>query len=241
MIGEFHELSISTADILESTHFWEGLGFVQATTGEAWKHPYGVFTDGRLTIGLHRYEFASPALTFVRPGLRDLVPRLEALLEERGIDLEFIKLGPEHFNELGFLDPDGQMVCLLEARTYSPVVEPPGETRLGWFGEYRMPVRSAPDSERFWERLGLLGHEHAASEDARLLCCTGMNLGAHEDRRLRAPALAFYEHGMAARVERLHEKGWPVGKVVRGPDGAFRSATLRSPEGLDLLLIEGQL
>lgn len=237
MIGEFHELSVATPDILASTQFWEKLGFVQASTGEAWKHPYGVFTDGRLTLGLHQYQFDSPSLTFVRPGLRELVPQLEA----RGIEFEFIKLGTEHFNELGFLDPDGQMVCLLEARTYSPVVEPPTHSRLGWFGEYRMPVRSAPEALAFWEPLGLLGHEHSRAADARLLSCTGMNLGAHEDRRLRAPALAFYEEGMGARVEALVEKGFPVVRLVRDREGGFESALLESPEGLHILLLEGHL
>jgi catechol 2,3-dioxygenase-like lactoylglutathione lyase family enzyme len=237
MIGDFHELSVSSGDILESIAFWERLGFAQARAGDAWQHPYAVLTDGRLTLGLHRYEFASPSLTFVRPGLRELVPRLEAL----GVELEFLKLGSEHFNELGFLDPDGQMICLLEARTYSAVPEPAGGSRLGWFGEYRMPVRSVEESARFWADLGLFDAEHARAEDARLICCTGMNLGAHEDRKLRAPALAFYDDGMAARVERLAEAQLEFRKVVRDRDGAFARAELRSPEGLDILLIEGHL
>lgn len=237
MIGEFHELSVHAPDIPASLAFWEKLGFVQAQVGGAWQHPYAVLTDGRLTLGLHRYEFDSPALSFVRPGLRDLVPALEAL----GIEFEFLKLGSEHFNELGFLDPDGQMICLLEARTYSPVAEPPAGSRLGWFGEYRMPVRSAANSASFWEALGLVAAEHGRFDDAQLLCCTGMNLGAHEDRKLRAPALAFYDEGMAARVERLAESGFEFGRVQRGRDGAFERVELRSPEGLDLLLIEGHL
>jgi catechol 2,3-dioxygenase-like lactoylglutathione lyase family enzyme len=237
MLGEFHELSVHADDIPASLAFWEKLGFVQAQVGGAWTHPYAVITDGRLTLGLHRYEFASPALSFVRPGLRDLVPAIEAL----GIELEFYKLGTDQFNELGFFDPDRQMICLLEARTYSPAFEPPGASKLGWFGEYRMPVRSAEESARFWESLGLLPDERAHATGARLLCCTGLNLGAHEDRALRAPALAFYDEGMAARVDRLAESGLEFLRVRRDRSGAFERAELRSPEGLDLLLVAGQL
>ena len=54
VLGRFHEISIATADIRASVEFYESLGFTQAPTTDAWSHPYGVLTDGRLFIGLHQ-------------------------------------------------------------------------------------------------------------------------------------------------------------------------------------------
>jgi hypothetical protein len=132
-------------------------------------------------------------------------------------------------------------VRVVEARTFSPHPEPPAQSRLGWFGEYRMPVRSAGESAAFWERLGFLGAPHSRQRDARLLAATGINLGAHEERALRAPALAFYEDGIGARLDRLRESGLEPKRVTRTREGAIERAELLSPEGLTLLLIEGHL
>lgn len=237
MLGEFLELSLASADPLESYTFWQRIGFASAPVGGAWRHPYAALTDGRIHVGVHRAELTGPTLTFVRPNLLDLVPRLEAL----GIELVFCRLGGDEFNQIGFEDPDQQMICVVEARTFSPHPEPPAQSRLGWFGEYRMPVRSAPDSAVFWERLGFMAAPHARDRDARLLAATGINLGAHEERALRAPALAFYEEGIGARLDALRESGIEPQRVTRSRVGAIERAEIVTPEGLTLLLIEGQL
>lgn len=237
MLGEFLELSLTAPDPLESLAFWQRAGFVSETVGGAWRHPYAVLTDGRIHVGIHKHELSAPALTFVCHGLRERVEALEAI----GVEFEFIHLGADRFNELGFLDPDGHLVRLVEARTFSLAPDAPEHSRFGWFGEYRLPVRSAVESAKYWERIGLLCAPHGRLPDARLLACTGFNLGVHEDRALRAPALAFYDEGMGARVERLVESGLEVGRVRRARDGSFESAELVSPEGLTILLLEGHL
>lgn len=237
IVGEFLELSLVSDDPVESLAFWQRAGFVSEPVGGAWRHPYAALTDGRIHVGVHKLAPAAPTLTFVCHGLRDKVAPLEAL----GIELDYVHLGGDRFNELGFVDPDGHPVRLVEARTFSTAPDAPELSRFGWFGEYRMPVRSATDSARYWERLGLLCAPHARHDDAQLLACTGFNLGAHEDRALRTPALAFYDEGMGARVERLVESGLEVGRVRRARDGSFESAEVVSPEGLTILLLEGHL
>ena len=169
MLGEFLELSLTAPEPLESLAFWQKAGFVSETVGGAWRHRYAALTDGRIHIGIHDHALASPALTFVCHGLRDKVAALEAL----GIEFEFIHLGADRFNELGFLDPDGHLVRLVEARTFSAAADVPEHSRFGWFGEFRLPVRSAAESARYWEQLGLLCAPHARLTDARLLSCTG--------------------------------------------------------------------
>ncbi len=128
---------------------YESLGFVQLPVGDTWKHAYGVVTDGRIVLGLHAYPFDSPALTFVHPGLSMHAPRVREL----GVELAFAKLGEEQFHELGFKDPDGQMITLLEARTHSPVGRgpAPGDSQLGHFAEVCLPVADLQRSRAFWE------------------------------------------------------------------------------------------
>ena len=106
MIGRFLELSVQTDDILASVEFYERLGFRQLQVGETWSHPYAVLSDGRIPIGLHRYEFESPALTFVLPELATKLPHIE----RQGISFKFRKLGADEFNEAG-LDRARRIRC----------------------------------------------------------------------------------------------------------------------------------
>jgi hypothetical protein len=70
MLGRFLEVSVQAADVQASVEFYESLGFVQATVGDALTHPYAVVTDGRLYIGLHDWQLPSPILTWVLPDVR---------------------------------------------------------------------------------------------------------------------------------------------------------------------------
>ena len=147
MLGRFLEISIHTPEIRESLTFYESLGLVQAVTSDVWPHHYAVVTDGTVALGLHEYEFSSPSLTWVMPGLA----RHLTSLSDAGLEFEFLKTGEDEFHELGFRDPDGQMVTILEARTYSPLSERIPPPAIGFFREYRYPVRRLSDSADFWE------------------------------------------------------------------------------------------
>ena len=147
MLGRFLEVSIHAPDVAAWLAFYESLGCVQLPVGDTWKHAYGVVSDGRIVLGLHARPFDSPALTFVRPGLSAHAPRLREL----GVELEFAKLGEEQFHELGFTDPDGQMITLLEARTWSPsgqVLER-ADSLLGHFEEVALPVTDRERTRAF--------------------------------------------------------------------------------------------
>lgn len=232
MIGYFLEIGIQTTDIKASLEFYEALAFRQATVGEIWDHPYAVLTDGRAFIGLHQQEFQSPCLTFVRPELAAHLRRLK----RQGIRLASTRIGEEHFNEAAFLDPDGHMVCLLEARTYSPPSFDEEDFSLcGRFAELSLPVRDFDESVAFWEPLGFVADPPA--EEAvthRLLTSDGINIGLHSQPWLRDPALTFRDPDMANRIERLVAAGFDIDtRVPHG--GPAASATLTSPEGTLML------
>ena len=238
MLGYFHEISLETADIRASVEFYERLGFIQATTSDTWTHPYGVLTDGRVFLGLHQRRFASPTVTFVHPGVASLVPELEA----RGITLTRCETGPEVFNEIGFRDPFGQAISVLEARTFSPVTRKPSDMSLcGYFAELSLPVANLDAAKTFWEPLGFVATDEEDLPYVHLpLTSDHLNIAFHRPRTLDRPMLVFSDHDMPARIARLRELDIRFSdELPRGLD-ANENALLESPEGTPLLLLHGE-
>jgi hypothetical protein len=234
MLGRLLEISIYAPEILESLTFYEKLGFSQAQVGETWSHPYAVVTDGRLFIGLHKYRFDSPSLTWVQPGLAQHLPKIEAL----GIELAFSRTGSDVFNEAGFTDPNRQMITMLEARTYSPPGRRPMETsRLGWFEEFALPATDLEASREFWERLGFATAAEG-DEPFRHVAMTSdsLNVALVGARDLDRPALVFAEPDMGERIAALAAAGWEFSRDLPRSLDPQRNALLVAPEGTWLLL-----
>lgn len=238
MIGRFHEFSVHAPDVLASIEFYEKLGFVQASTGEAWPYPYAVVTDGRIGIGLHRQELpGSPLLAFVLP---DLLHRL-AGLEAAGIEILDRQLGGDVFNQAAIEAPGGLQLRLLEARTYSPVHRPPGATsKLGWFEQIALPVADAEGAARYWERLGFV-HSGEAEEPFPHLGLTSdaMSLALLAPGPLAGPALVFTHAAMPERIEALRDAGLAFARRLPAGLDPERNALLVAPEGTQILLTTG--
>ncbi len=235
MIGRFLEVSVQAPDVLESLAFYERLGFTQVTTGETWPYPYAVVTDGRLGIGLHQHELAqSPLLAFVLP---DLGRHLDAL-EAAGVALIERRLGSDVFNEASFEAPGGQLVRLLEARTFSPAHRAPGETtRLGWFEEYALPVADPAATARDWEALGFVPAEAGDEPYPHVgLTSDTLNVALLGRGTLARPALVFTDAEMPARIAALAAAGFGFQRRPPGGLDASRHALLVAPEGTQLLL-----
>jgi catechol 2,3-dioxygenase-like lactoylglutathione lyase family enzyme len=235
MLGRFLEIRVFAPSVLESLEFYQKLGFVQAQVGEAWPHPYAVVTDGRLFIGLHEVEFESPSLTFVRPDLWRHLPALEAL----GIEFEYRKLGDDVFNEAGFRDPDGLLVTLVEARTYSPPTRAPGETSAcGYFTEFGIPTRAADRSKAFWEKLGFVAVAESEKPFRRIsLTSDFLDLGLYATRELARPVLTFIDPEMPARFALLDKLGIEPSRRLPPAFDPAASRMLVAPEGTALLLM----
>ncbi len=235
-LGRFLEIGIATQDIRASVEFYERLGFAQAHTGDTWPHPYGVLTDGRIYIGLHRSRIESPALTFVRPD----VAGHAAALERLGVSLSTVNLGAEVFNQLAFRDPAGQPVRLLEARTYSPADSSElRSSRCGEFDAISLPAADVERSRQFWQALGLIEAEEDAPPYPRLaLHGEGLHLALHRPRFCAEPLLVFRDPAMAVRLEELRDLG--AGALEPPPPGldARSNALLTAPEGTALLLLQ---
>ena len=230
MLGTFLEISIHAPDVPASLDFYRRLGLAEAVTGDVWDHAYGVVTDGRVALGLHAYRFASPALTWVCPG----IPAVAAALTDAGIELAFLKTGDERFNELGFLDPDGQMVALLEARTHSPPPPRLPPPAAGFIREYRYPVRLPSETAGFWERLGFvatdIGPGHAA------LTSDGIALTGDASPGRGAPGIVFETVDLDAAAARLAAARLPLTTATDPLEGG-PALTLVAPEGTPILIL----
>lgn len=233
MLGRFLELSVMTTDIRASVEFYERLGFTHCATGDTWQHPYGVLSDGRIAIGLHQYRFPSPSLTFVHEDIARRVPQIEAT----GVEIAFSRSGDDVFNEVGFIDPTGHMVTVLEARTFSPVNRDPREATLcGDFREYSLPARDFELARQRWETFGFVAIEDEDMPWRRLsLTSDHLNLAFHSPRFFGQPLLIFSGADPAGRRERLAALG-----IAPSPDLPVtldaRYTLIESPEGLAILL-----
>ncbi len=233
MLGRFLEVSVQAPDILESLAFYESLGFVQARVGDTRSHPYAVVTDGRLNLGLHACEMASPALTWVHP---DLAPHA-AELESLDIELDYSRLGEDAMHEIGFRDPAGQRIMLIEARTFSsPPAADLRASSLGYFEEFGVPVTDLARSAAFWDSLGFIAFDPEHVPFTRVVAShRDLNVGLY-DTDLRNPVLTFSNPQMAERIVELREKGHRMpDRLPRGMDPK-ENALLEAPEGTWLLL-----
>lgn len=236
MLGRFLEFSLPTPDIRASLDFYTKLGFSQAQVGDAWPHPYAVVTDGRICLGLHQGAIAVPAMTFVKPGL---LKHLETL-EKLGLEFQFRRLGNDVFNEVGWSDPGGLLVRLIEARTFSPNKRTGLDTsRCGWFLEIALPTPSPAAAKANWEQFGFVGIDEIDDRLPHVSCTSDtIDVGLYDPGHLRRPTLRFEVDDVKETLERLAEAGIETADAVPPPLQQMPAALMIAPEGTPLLLTE---
>jgi catechol 2,3-dioxygenase-like lactoylglutathione lyase family enzyme len=234
VLGRFLELSLATPDIQASLDFYTKLGFSQAEVGEAWPHPYAVVTDGRICLGLHQAAIPAPSMTFVRPGL---LKHLDAL-EKLGVKFEFRRLGNDVFNEVGWFDPAGQLIRLIEARTFSPSKRIVTDTsRCGYFLEIALPAPDLDASKAYWEQFGFVGIDEREDRLPHVSCTSDyVNLGLYDPSHLRRPTLRFEADDVGGTLARLAEVGITPRGEIPPPLQHGPAAVLIAPERTPILL-----
>jgi len=207
MLDNFLEIGIETDDIGATFEALRSLGFGAVPVGDIRGNGYAVVSDGSVCIGLHARRLDGPTLCFVRP---DLAEHVRAL-RRKDVELEFARLGDQEFHELGFRDPNGQLVTLVEARTFPPPADHAiGPSVCGRFLEYSVATASLDLSRAFWESLGFV--EIVSGVEplpwARLTG-RGFTLGLYQATLFR-PGPSFVASQLAARLEFLRAKGHAI-------------------------------
>ncbi len=232
MLGRYLELSVATPDVLASLAFYKSLGFKELATGDVWSHAYAVVSDGEVCIGLHAEGREKPALTFVH---QDLAPAARAMTD-RGFEFEYLQLDEDVFNELCFTDRDGHLVCMIEARTFSPPDEATDVSLCGRWLEISLPVRDAIRAGLFWAPLApkLLRMREEPTTHMRF-SAAGMPLGLSESIALSGASLSFRCEDRDAVWIAIARHGYEH-KEYPGFEGAFMQLT--SPEGTSIYLFD---
>lgn len=235
MLGRFLEFSLATPDVRASLDFYTRLGFSQAEVGEAWPHPYAVVTDGRICLGLHQEAMPAPSITFVRP---DLLKHLHTL-EELGLEFEFRRLGNDVFNEVAWFEPSGQLIRLIEARTFSPSERRATDTsRCGYFSEIALPAAHLETAKAYWERLGFVAMDEADDPLPHVSCTSDhIDLGLYDPALLKRSTLRFDVDDRAGTLARLAEIGIQPSSAAPSSLRPASAALLLAPEGTPLLLL----
>lgn len=232
MLGQFLEFSVRTPDIIESLGFYRSLGFQELEIGEVWPHKYTVVSDGELCIGLHGDKYDTTALTFVHQDLAR-----EALsMSSHGFDFKYLKVDEDVFNELGFVDHDGHLIAMIEARTFTPIDEDTDNSLCGRFLELSLPAKDALRAGRFWAPLApeLLRMREEPTTHMRFNAA-GTSLGLSESIALTGPSLCFRCEDKEAVWIALAKDGF-VHQEFPGYEGAFMA--LKAPEGTTLYLFD---
>jgi catechol 2,3-dioxygenase-like lactoylglutathione lyase family enzyme len=233
LLGRFLEFSLPTRDIQASLNFYGKLGFSEAQVGETWSHPYAVVTDGRIHLGLHQEgELSEPTLTFVKPELLKHFEQLEA----RGIEFEYQRLGNDVFNEVAWRDPDGHLLRLIEARTFSPTKRADTQTsQLGYFAEIALPCESFDVAKAYWENLGFVGMDELDDRPPHITCTSDfIDIGIYEPASLRRAGLRFEVDNLAAALSGIAASGIQPAReaALKGAPAAL----LIAPEGTAILI-----
>jgi catechol 2,3-dioxygenase-like lactoylglutathione lyase family enzyme len=237
VLGRFLEYSLATPDIQASLDFYTKLGFSQAQVGEAWSHPYAVVTDGRICLGLHQANIPAPSITFVKPGLFKYLETLEELR----LEFEFRHLGNDVFNEVGWFDPSGQLIRLVEARTFSPSKRVGTDTsRCGYFLEIALPTSTLDVSKAYWEQFGFVAMDEWDDRLPHVSCTSDyIDLGLYDPSHLRRPTLRFEVDDVGGTLARLAEIGVSPSGEIPSPLRQVPAAVLVAPEGTPILLSAG--
>jgi catechol 2,3-dioxygenase-like lactoylglutathione lyase family enzyme len=234
VLGHFLEFSIATRPLAPSAAYFTALGFRAAETADTLAHPYAAYFDDSVTFGLHERDAVSPALTFVRPDLRNYVRALRRLR----IELDDVQLADDEFNRVAFRDPTGQTVVLLEARTFTPGTwEPHDVCVAGTFLEYSVPTEDLAAARAFWEDLGLKPLAEGDTPHAFVrLGGHGLVLGLHAMHF--QPGFAFFAPRLDARVQFLKAKGCAPRHGAPALAASDKRASLTTPDGTTLYLFE---
>jgi len=236
MLGQFLEFSLSAEPLARAFEFYRSLGFQPVTVGDQLEHPYVALSDGGVAIGLHSRPQDGPLLTFVRPQLRDYA----RALRRAGIELEQAALADDEFNQVLFADPSGQRIALLEARTFAPSEWNHHNVRAcGEFLEYSVPTHSLERSRSFWETFGLaVVAQGDAPQPWLRLAGRGLVIGVHQAGF--RPGLSFQSEQLDARLEYLRAQGVDSKAGAPVAERGLESATLESPDGSPIYLVEAR-
>ena len=222
--GQFLEFSVPTPNIQESLNFYHKLGFSELPVGDIRDYHYGVITDGRIAIGLHAGGIDEPALSFVKS---DVAASVWRVVPDEEL-LSFSRLGSETFHEIGVHTPDGHLLIMMEARTFSRAHLSELPTPVtGHSVEISLGCRDIDSSAHYWVDAGFTMNRPIfddTPDDTIELLTPGLRLGLRTDLPSGRMALRFAPIDLDHALELFDQQNVPVRRAgechrVTAPEG----------------------
>jgi catechol 2,3-dioxygenase-like lactoylglutathione lyase family enzyme len=167
----------------------------------------------------------------------DLLQHLDGFsqLVER---FEFRRLGNDVFNEIGWLDPSGHLIRLVEARTFSPSKRKAADESLcGYFREIGLPTSSRETAKAHWEQFGFVGIDEPDAMLPHISCTSDtIDIGLYEPAHLQGPTLIFEVDDFDRALARLDANGVKPDGRLPGPLSRMPAAVLTAPDGTSILI-----
>ena len=222
-LGHFLEFSVPAPDLGASLDFYLSLGFSEVRVNDIRSRGYTAVTDGQIVIGLHGLGLDEPALTFVKPD----VARHARAMVDTGTALDFQRLDSDQFNEVGLRTPDGLLIQMLEAPTFSVSDDEVAAPVIGRCTELTLSCGEVGETQTFFELAGFLGTE-VDDDESVLLTAPGLSLALRPAGSRSGVSLCFEPGG-----------DWRSQFDARGfslrPSG--QNQVLVAPEGTRLVLV----
>jgi catechol 2,3-dioxygenase-like lactoylglutathione lyase family enzyme len=216
-------------------NFYHELGFSELSVGDIRDYHYGVVTDGRIALGLHAGGIDEPALSFVKSGVASYLQRVTPDDEE----LSFSRLGTETFHEVGVRTPDGHLLIMMEARTFSRVrlSELPAPV-TGHSVEISLGCRDLDKATNYWSDAGFMAIREQIEDTPGgvvELLAPGLRLGLRTDLPPGQSVLRFAPDELDQALESLDRRNVPVRHM-----GHCQSHRVTAPEGTHLDLVAAE-
>ena len=236
-LGRFLEISLAATDVAASLAFYESLGFVQASVGEAWPHPYAVVTDGRLSLGLHGAEFDESAADLGRAlaARTSRCARRPRRDHRRRASRRCFDASGAVARSLGPAVAAARGAHVLATRAVAGAFERPWAISRN----SRIATLDLAAASAFWERLGFVAFEPVREPFAK---------SRRRQPRSQCRALRDRPAGAGAGVHRRCDAGTNRKPARPGPSlraahcrancMAIGAAMLEAPEGTQLLLLK---
>jgi hypothetical protein len=144
------------------------------------------------------------------------------------------------FNEVGWFDPSGHLIRLIEARTFSPSKRIGTDTSLcGYFLEIALPTPNLEASKLYWEQFGFVGMDETDDRLPHVTCTSDyVDLGLYDPSHLRRSTLRFEVEDVGGTLAALAEINLSPQGALPSPLHQVPAVVLVAPEGTPILLTE---
>lgn len=237
ILGTPTRLVVSCKNVIESLTWWSRIGFRPAGVPSVRPDSAITLTDGQITITLIKDPLPLPILMYATDNIRGLKDSLEALQIATTSDVKGPSLG-----EVRLVSPNGVHLAVrpMIDEPYVPVI---GDSNIlcGKLTELSIGTSYIKREVTFWEKLEFTSKRSGTTPyNFNLMTDGTITVGMHENREIPSLSLTYFAKDMRERIDRLRKSGITFTEEIPAADGTIGNVIMESPEGMRVMLFEGE-